>query len=65
MQDFSPSAKLLHMRAFLAQVVRRPCILVGTSLGGAIAINLAAEVCPEQVERVVLIDAQVVVLFVG
>lgn len=47
------------MKAFLEQVVRRPCILVGASLGGAMAINLASEVCPELVDRVVLIDAQV------
>ena len=47
------------MKAFLEQVVRRPCILVGASLGGAMAINLASEVCPELVDKVVLIDAQV------
>ena len=33
---------------------------VGASLGGAIAINLATEVCPELVDKVILLDAQVV-----
>ena len=41
--------------------VRRgqPCILVGASLGGAVAINLATEICPELVKKLILIDAQV------
>ena len=32
---------------------------VGASLGGAIAINLATDVCPELVDKVVLLDGQV------
>lgn len=58
-KDFSPKAKLEHLKAYLQQVVKQKCVLVGASLGGGIAINLAAEVCPELVEDVVLIDAQV------
>lgn len=57
--DFSPSAKLEHLKSFIQNVVKQRCILIGASLGGGIAINLAAEVCPELVEDVVLIDAQV------
>lgn len=57
--DLSPKAKLEHMKCFLQQIVTEPCILVGASLGGAVAINLATEICPELVERLVLIDAQV------
>lgn len=63
-KDFSPEAKMLHMKAFLEQVVKEPCILVGASLGGGMAVNLAADVCPELVTKLVLIDPQVrVVLF--
>ena len=57
--NFSPNAKMSHLKCFIEQVLKRPCILVGASLGGAIAINLAAEVCPELVRKVVLINAQV------
>ena len=32
---------------------------MGASLGGAIAINLATDVCPELVDKVVLLDGQV------
>lgn len=57
-KDFSPKAKLEHLRCVLDQVVQEPCILVGASLGGGIAINLATEVCPEMVRGVILLDAQ-------
>lgn len=57
-QDFSPDAKLQHLKAFIQQVVRQPCILAGASLGGGVAINLAVETCPELVKKLVLIDAQ-------
>lgn len=57
-KDFSPAAKLEHLKQFLLQVVQRKCVLVGASLGGGIAINLATEICPELVEKVVLLDAQ-------
>lgn len=55
--SFSPDAKLDYLRCFLEQVVKRECILVGASLGGAIAILLAAKY-PTLVKKVVLIDAQ-------
>ena len=73
-KTFSPHAKMVHLKCFLEQVVglgvrSQPgmqsdgtadrCILVGASLGGAIAVNLAAEVCPELIDKVILIDAQV------
>jgi pimeloyl-ACP methyl ester carboxylesterase len=56
--SFTPAAKLAHLKSFIKEVVGEPCIVVGASLGGAIAILLATE-SPELVERVVLIDAQV------
>eukprot|EP01038_Epipyxis_sp_PR26KG_P014647 gene14647-19678_t len=56
--DFSPAAKLDHLKAFLTQRVGSKCIIVGASLGGAIAINLAVETCPELISKVVLIDGQ-------
>ena len=55
---FTPKAKLDHMKCFLEQVVQKPCVLCGASLGGAIAIILAASVCPDLIKKVVLIDAQ-------
>ena len=57
--DFSPCAKLEVLKCFLQKVVEQPCILVGASLGGGIAIKLATDICPELVEKLVLIDAQV------
>lgn len=58
-QDFGPQSKVAHLAAFLAQVVQQPAVLVGASLGGGIAITLAAEICPHLVSKVVLIDPQV------
>lgn len=59
-RDFSPASKLEHLKQFIRQVVssQQPCILIGASLGGGIAINLATEVCPELVDKLILIDAQ-------
>eukprot|EP01036_Dinobryon_divergens_P043521 gene43521-57945_t len=56
-KDFSPAAKINHLREFIKTKIDGPCILVGASLGGAIAIILAVD-SPELVEKVVLIDAQ-------
>eukprot|EP00600_Ochromonadales_sp_CCMP1393_P006670 CAMPEP_0174962104 /NCGR_PEP_ID=MMETSP0004_2-20121128/4604_1 /TAXON_ID=420556 /ORGANISM="Ochromonas sp., Strain CCMP1393" /LENGTH=406 /DNA_ID=CAMNT_0016210611 /DNA_START=30 /DNA_END=1250 /DNA_ORIENTATION=+ len=72
--DVSPQAKMDHLRAFIEQVVlpdrekdnkkksedqgTSKVVLAGASLGGAIAINLATEICPELVSKLVLIDAQ-------
>jgi pimeloyl-ACP methyl ester carboxylesterase len=56
-KDVSPTAKMEHLRCFIKQIVGGKCIVIGASLGGALAITLAAE-SPELVEKVVLIDAQ-------
>lgn len=57
-KDFEPKAKLEHLNCFLRQVVKGPCILCGASLGGAVGILMAADVCPELVEKLILIDGQ-------
>lgn len=53
----TPAQKRAHLFAFWREKVRRPMVLVGASLGGAVALDFALE-HPEAVERVVLIDAQ-------
>ena len=53
-----PPQKRAHLRAFLQQVVGRPVTLVGTSLGGTVAIDYATN-HPDDLDRLVLIDAQV------
>ena len=50
-----PEAKLEHIKCFIEQVIGGPCVLLGASLGGAIAIILSAETCPNLVERLILI----------
>ena len=56
--SFGPEAKMDHLRSFIRQVCgSQPVVVVGASLGGALAINLAADT-PSMVDRVVLIDAQ-------
>jgi len=55
--SYTPEAKMAHLKSFITNVVGRKCIIVGASLGGALAITLAVE-SPELVEKVVLIDAQ-------
>lgn len=56
--DFGPLAKMEHLRCFIRQVCGKgKVVVVGASLGGALAITLAAD-SPDMVERVVLIDAQ-------
>lgn len=57
--SFTPAAKLAHLKSFITDIVGEPCVVVGASLGGAIAILLATE-APALVEKVVLIDAQVI-----
>lgn len=52
-----PAQKRAHLRAFLREVVGRPATLVGTSLGGTVAIDYATS-HPEDLARLVLIDAQ-------
>jgi pimeloyl-ACP methyl ester carboxylesterase len=55
--SYTPEAKMAHLKSFITNVVGKKCIIVGASLGGALAIILAAE-APELVEKVILIDAQ-------
>lgn len=56
--SYGPEAKMEHLRSFIKQVCgSQPVIVVGASLGGALAITLAAD-SPKMVEKVVLIDAQ-------
>ena len=55
--SFTPAAKMAHLKNFITEIVGEPCVVVGASLGGAIAMLLATE-SPELVEKVVLIDAQ-------
>jgi pimeloyl-ACP methyl ester carboxylesterase len=55
--SFDPEAKMAHLKSFIREVVGGPCVVVGASLGGALAIRLAVE-SPELVDKVVFIDAQ-------
>jgi pimeloyl-ACP methyl ester carboxylesterase len=52
-----PPEKRAHLRAFLDGVVGRPATLLGTSLGGAVALDFALA-HPARVSRLVLVDAQ-------
>lgn len=63
-KDYSPDAKLQHLRCFIEQVVQKPCTVVGASLGGGIGIQLAVNTCPNLVSKLVLLDAQVHVFVV-
>lgn len=53
-----PEQKREHLQKFIEDVVGRPSILLGTSLGGSVAIDFAAEYQREYVEKLVLVDAQ-------
>lgn len=57
-KSFSPEAKIAHLKSFIRDVVGGPCVCIGASLGGAIAMILAVEGGPSLVSDVVLIDAQ-------
>ena len=50
-EDFTPAAKMAHLKAFVRDVVGQRVVVVGTSLGGALAITLAVEE-PKLVEQV-------------
>lgn len=54
---YSPAAKRAQLRAFIEQHIGRPVVLVGASLGGSAAIDLALE-HPDLVAKLVLVDAQ-------
>uniref|UniRef100_A0A7S4GHZ0 AB hydrolase-1 domain-containing protein n=1 Tax=Eutreptiella gymnastica TaxID=73025 RepID=A0A7S4GHZ0_9EUGL len=57
-QDYSPEAKRIHFYNFWKQHLgSQPMILVGASIGGAMAIDFALE-HPEAVEKLVLVAPQ-------
>ena len=53
-----PQQKREHLQKFIEDVVGRPVTLLGTSLGGSVAIDFASEYQREWVDRLVLVDAQ-------
>ncbi len=53
-----PQQKRDHLKAFIQNVVQRPVTLLGTSLGGSVAIDFASEFQNVHVNRLVLVDAQ-------
>ncbi|WP_017299876.1 alpha/beta fold hydrolase [Nodosilinea nodulosa] len=54
--DLSPGAIKLHLHSFWQQMIARPMVLVGASMGGAAAIDFALTY-PEAVAGLVLLDA--------
>ena len=56
----SARSKREHLKAFIDQEIgkKQSLVIVGASLGGAIALDFAAAY-PDAVQRLVLIDAQV------
>lgn len=52
-----PTQKRAHLQTFCQKVLGRPATLIGSSLGGSVAIDFAVE-HPEWVNRLVLVDAQ-------
>jgi pimeloyl-ACP methyl ester carboxylesterase len=53
--EFTPATIKTHLYATWQQLIQRPMVLVGASMGGAAAIDFALTY-PEAVERLVLID---------
>ncbi|KAI8110986.1 hypothetical protein M9434_004560 [Picochlorum sp. BPE23] len=56
--QLGPAQKRDHLQKFIEDVVGRPVTLLGTSLGGSVAIDFAAEYQGEWVNSLVLVDAQ-------
>ena len=52
-----PTQVCSHLHSFWQAQVKRPCVVVGASLGGTIAMDFALR-HPAAVSKVVLIDAQ-------
>lgn len=68
--DFSPAGKAAHVAAYMTQVLPpgRPVVLLGASIGGALAVEVAlgaaaaaAGGAPSRLAGLVLLDAQVFV----
>lgn len=56
--SYAPTAKREHLRACHQQIMQsKPMVLVGASIGGAVALDFALEY-PDKVKRLVLIDSQ-------
>jgi pimeloyl-ACP methyl ester carboxylesterase len=53
----TPEKRREHLLAFIEQVVQRPCLVLGASLGASAAIDLAVE-HPSSVVGLVLVDGQ-------
>mmetsp|Transcript_10431 Transcript_10431/g.29691 ORF Transcript_10431/g.29691 Transcript_10431/m.29691 type:complete len:387 (+) Transcript_10431:51-1211(+) len=56
-QALGPIQKREHLYSWWKEYVGRPMVLVGASLGGAVAIDFA-HAYPEAVSKIVLVDAQ-------
>lgn len=56
-QSLGPQQKRDHLQKFIEDVVGRPVILLGTSLGGSVAVDFTVEYS-EWVKHLVLVDAQ-------
>ena len=54
--DFSPTTIKTHLYHFWKTLINRPVILVGTSMGGAVAIDFTLSY-PQVVQKLVLIDS--------
>lgn len=54
--DFSPTAMKVHLHSFWQQMIQRPMILAGASMGGATALDFALSY-PDAVEKLVLLDS--------
>lgn len=52
----TPSAIKSHLYAFWQQCIQRPIVLLGASMGGAVAIDFALTY-PETVEKLILLDS--------
>ncbi|GAB0495783.1 hypothetical protein MMPV_007088 [Pyropia vietnamensis] len=64
--DFSPKGKATHVAAYVDQVLPpgRPVVLLGASIGGALAVEVAlgsAAAVPPRLAGLVLLDAQIFV----
>lgn len=54
--DYSPENIKIHLRKFWQNVIKKPVILIGASMGGATAIDFTLSY-PEAVEKLILLDS--------